>query len=529
MRSGTIWVLATMIVACYLSACGGSSTVTPPPPGGNFSNGSLIGQYAFSMSGRNSGTGAFIGRIGSISADGNGHITSGLEDVLNLDTGQPASQLTFSNGTYQIQSSGRGLIVLYLTAGGTLQLSLALKSNAQGTLVESDGAASTTGSLNLQTPAQFSGNAISGKYVFSLSGISFAGSPPSVISTVGEFAADGNGNVTSGTVDVNDGSFQPSGAISLTPTTYQLDTNGNGTNFGRGMMALNGKTYAFYIVNNSRLAMLEEDSTGGAEGDAILQTGVIPAQNSDLKGSFVFLTGGSVTTGKFGPLARLGRMTTDGAGAVDSVAFDENSDGNNTHISESSGLSSATYSVDTANPGSGRGTFTFHNSSTGTVSYVFYFYSPTRAVLQDVSASIVSDGVLMAQSGAPFTTTSTAGNYIFNWDGLQLVNPSPYEEKFVGQGVQTNAGNNNLSGLADYLELGLNSTSTSGINLNAGISGTLTINGDGTQDNTYKVAVGGSTGFTINFKAYVADNSDILLICYDGDRTTGGLMTQQTQ
>ena len=99
----------------------------------------------------------------------------------------------------------------------------------------------------------------------------------------------------------------------------------------------------------------------------------------------------------------------------------------------------------------------------------------------------------------------------------------------MGQGAQTNAGNNNLSGVADYLELCFNSGSTSGVTLNAGISGTLTINGDGTQDNTYKIAVGGSSGFTINFKAYVADNSDILLICYDGDRTTGGRMTQQTQ
>ena len=524
-----IGLLVALLAASYLSACSGSSSIIPPPPNGSFSNASLTGQYAFSMSGRNSGTGAFIGRIGSISADGKGHITSGLEDVLNLDTGAPASQLTFSDGTYQIQSSGRGLIVLNLTAGGTLQLSLALKSNVQGLVVQSDGAASTSGSLNLQTPAQFSGNAMNGKYVFSFSGISFAGAPPSVISTVGEFAADGNGNVTGGTVDVNDGSFKPSGAISLTPTTYQLDTNGNGTNFGRGMMTLNGKSYAFYIVNSTRLAMLEEDSTGGAEGDAILQIGAIPAQNSDLKGSFVFLTGGSIATGNFGPIARLGRMNTDGLGGVASVVFDENGDGNNTHISESSNLSNATYSIDTANAGSGRGTFTFHNSSTGTVSYVFYFYSPTRAVLQDVSASIVSDGELMAQSGAPFTTTSTAGNYIFNWGGLQLVNPSPYEEQFVGQGAQTNVGNNNLSGLADYLEIGLNSTNTSGVNLNASISGTLTINGDGTQDNTYKIAVGGSTGFTINFKAYVADNSDIFLICYDGDRTTGGLMTQQTQ
>ena len=55
------------------------------------------------------------------------------------------------------------------------------------------------------------------------------------------------------------------------------------------------------------------------------------------------------------------------------------------------------------------------------------------------------------------------------------------------------------------------------------------MNGDGTQDNTYKIAVGGSSGFTVNFKAYFANNSTILVLCYDSDRTTSGLMTQQTQ
>ena len=287
-----------------------------------------------------------------------------------------------------------------------------------------------------------------------------------MISTIGEFVGDGNGNIISGTVDVNDGSFAPTGAVALPPGTFQLDTNGNGTNFGRGMMTVNSKTYAFYIVDHTRIKFLEEDASGGSEGEALLQSGAIPTQNSDLKGSFVYLSGGSVTSGNFGPISRLGRMSANGAGVVSAVSFDENDDGNNTHISESSNLSAATYSMDANYPGSGRGTFTFHNSSVGTISYVFYFYSPTQAVIQDVSSGVVSGGSMLAQTGAPFTTSSTAGNYIFSWTGIQLVTPAPFAEDFVGQGVQTSTSSNNLSGLADYVELGLNSTNT-GVTLNS--------------------------------------------------------------
>jgi len=520
--------LVPLLLLVFLAACGSSTPVTPPPPSGNFSNASLNGQYAFSMSGENATNGAFVGCIGSIAADGNGHITSGLEDVLDLSTGSPASTVTFSDGTYQIEQNGRGTMTLNVTGGGSLTLSLSLQSNAQGFLIQTDGADSASGTLNLQTPLQFSGASLNGKYVFSFSGISFAGQSPSIISTIGQFAADGNGNVAGGTVDVNDGSFQPSGAITLAPSTYQFDTNGNGTNFGRGMMTLNGKTYAFYIVNNARVKFLEEDTTGGSAGDAFLQTGAIPVQNSDLKGNFVFQSGGRVTTGNFGPLARLGRMTTDGNAGVNAVVFDENEDGNNTHLSANSSISNAGYSIDTANAGSGRGTFTFTNGDVGTVSYIFYFYSPTRAVIQDVSPRIVSAGTLLAQIAGPFTTSSVTGNFIFIWSGLQLINPSPFEENFVGQGGQTTATSSNFTGAADFTELGLTS-STSAVTLNAGISATLTISGDGTQDNTFKVAVGGPSPFTVNFKAYIADNSDIFLICYDSNRTTAGVQIVQPQ
>ena len=195
----------------------------------------------------------------------------------------------------------------------------------------------------------FSNASLSGHYAFAMSG------------------ADG-------VTDVNDGAFTPSGPLAIPASTYQLDASGNGTNFGRGTLTLNGKAYAFYIVDSTQINVLEEGQSGGSEGPAFLQTGAIPAKNSDFNGSFIFLTGGSVTTGTFGPIARLGRMTADGNGNIASVAFDENDDGHNTHVAESASISNANYAIDVVNAGSGRGTFTFKNSSVGTPSYVFYMY-----------------------------------------------------------------------------------------------------------------------------------------------------------
>ena len=529
MSNGRLWIPAVLLASFYMFACGGSNApITPPPPAGNFSDASLSGQYTFAMSGLDGGTGAYVARVGSFTADGSGHVTGGLEDISDLGNAMPTSQITLVSSSYKILPNGRGTITLAASGGGNLQLSVSLKSNVEGLLVEIDGAASASGSLNLQTPADFADSFLNGKYVFDLFGRSFAGATPSAISLVGEFSVDGTGNLTSGLTDVNDSAFTPSGAMPIPASAYQLDTNGNGTNFGRGTITLNGRTFAFYIVDNTRIRMLEEDAFGGTQGDAVLQAGPIPSQNSAFQGSFVFLSKGFHTSGNFGPLGRVGRFTADGSGGIGKITFDQNINGNNSHVSQNSSVSSATYAIDTNNAGSGRGTLTFHNSSLGTLTFVFYLSSAGKAVIQDVSATSVGDGLMLAQAAGPFTASSVAGNYILNWSGTLLESPAPFEEDFVGQVAQSSASSNNFSGVVDYVELGLNTTNN-GVTLGTGISGTLTINTDGTQNNAYKIAIGTSSPFTINFQGYFADNQTVLMLSSDSLRTTAGLAVQQTQ
>src|SRR5713101_8360219 len=100
-----------LAAAVFSAACGGSGpVVTPPPPVGNFSNASLKGQYAFSMSGSESVSGAFFARVGSFIADGNGNITGGVEDV-NIP-GSGTQTIPYTASTYSIQADGRGTVNL---------------------------------------------------------------------------------------------------------------------------------------------------------------------------------------------------------------------------------------------------------------------------------------------------------------------------------------------------------------------------------------------------------------------------------
>jgi hypothetical protein len=509
-------------ISVALVACGGGPNITPPPPAGNFSNASLKGQYAFSMSGIDT-VGAYIARVGSFVADGNGSITAGLEDVVEGNSG--ASEVTFSGGTYKIQANGGGLLVFQNTNGGSLQLNIALLSDGQGIMVQTDLNASTNGGFLLQTPSNFSVNALNGNYVFDFSGISFSGTVAAPLSVVGEVNLDGSGNVTGGVEDTNDGA--PSGPVTVPVGTYQMDSSGNGTNFGRGTMTFAGSNFAFYIVNNTRIKILQEDTSAATQGDAALQSANIPTQNSGFTGSFVYLVGGASTLGNQGALGQVARFTADGNGGIGSISLDQNNDGTTSHISQGNNISNPIYSIDSAHAGSGRGTLAFKDSNLGQLNYVFYLFSPSQAVFQETTSGIVADGPMQTQSGTPFSNMNVAGNYAFNWSGIQIGSQTavPLSENFVGLYTLASTTSNNLTGVMDYTEEG---TTGSTLFSDIGLAGSLTISSDGSANNKLQVVGGSPSSTTFNFVAYIVNTNETYVLCTDGTRITSGIASQQT-
>ena len=509
------------VAALFAAACGGNSAPSvPPPPAGNFSNASLKGTYAFSMSGTDAGVNfeAFIARVGSFTADGSGGITAAIEDV--TDAGSLPQFVQFTSGSYSIQPNGRGTLTLNSAAGGGLQVSIALSSPSAGVMIQIDLNATSSGSFTLQTSAAFTQTAIAGSYVFDNSGIITNNGGPS--SVVGQITTNGAGNIQGGLFDSNDaGSILSAQAIPA-GGAYQMDP-ANGSAFGRGTMTFGGLSFIFYVVDGTRFKLMEDDGQFATFGDALQQSATVAIQNSGFTGDFTFLIGGSSVLGTAGPVARAAAFTADGGGNVGAIVLDDNNDGTHKAITGSTTISSATYNIDTANAGSGRGTMSFTasaNPNLGTFSFVFYLISPTRAFIQDTSTGVIGDGTMFAQTG-PFSGPGLAGNFVFNWSGIVLGSSAnlTFEEDFVGQYALASSGA--ISGVVDFVELG-SSTQRNPAFLNQALTGTLVLSGDGRGSNDYTVTTGTSPQTTFHYKAYIANPDLILLVGVDDTRTIAG-------
>jgi hypothetical protein len=500
-------LVVAALLAFFSAACGGGSSTgpTPPPPAPKFSNASLAGQYAFSMSGSElcAGLGSFFTRAGTFTADGNGNITGGLEDV-NVCTG--VATLRFTSGKYSIASDGRGALSL-ANSTGTTNYSITLSSATQGFIAQTDVDSTASGSFQRQNSGAFSNPAIAGGYVFDFNGVDVTGTVVSAASFVGRFDADGGGRISTGVFDSNiAGTLSgqqpfPAGAF------YRVDTNGDGSAFGRGTANIAGQAFAFYVVDTTRVKFIGTGFPTALIGDAVAQQN-IAFNTASLGGSFTFLIGGSSSSGS---IATAGRFTADGGGKITNVVLDENNNGGITLLPN--GTVTGSYTVDGNQLGGG--TLTWTDTKSGTFAFIFYLISPTQAVIQETDSSIVSDGGFSAQTTTPISATAVAGDYAFGWSGV-----SKDAEDFAGQFTVTSSGS--LTGKIDFNEF-----ATGKQFFDIPISGNLALSGDGTQANTFTVNLQSTPAATFHFTAYVVNQNTTLLVGVDSNRVIVGTMTRQ--
>ena len=436
-------LLCASFAALWATACsgGGGTSIGPPPPTGPFSNESLNGQYAFSMTGSEIGsslqtTSNLFTRVGSFSANGKGVITGGAEDI-NLVTG--SNEFNFTGGSYSINGDGTGTLSL-IDSSGTLTFSITMTSSSNGYIVAmpTDGLSTASGSFVKQDPTAFLVSGISGNYAFDFSGLDSSSLARSV---VGQFFANSAGQFTTGFADDNDGAVIVNGGNEAITGTYAADglNPSDLPNFGRGVFTLGGIQGVFYIVGHNQVKFMETSSAGALAGDALAQSN-IPTTTAGLSGGFVYVMGGS---GGAGPLTRGGRFTTNG-GALSAIQVDNNNAGVLLSLSATVG----TYTIDPS--GNGRGTITYNVSGQkNTFTYVFYLISPTQAVIQDQSIGIVADGSLLGQPSATISNASLAGNYGVSWSGISSTNQTADEEDLVGQAALSSG---TLNGTIDLNE-----------------------------------------------------------------------------
>ncbi len=491
-----LFPLVAILLASLCSACGSSTAIVgppPPPPVGNFSNASLTGHYAFSMSGTEA-CGNIIDnfvRAGTFFADGQGHITGGLEDV---NTCAGVETLQFTGGSYSITADGRGS--LHLTnSRGTTNYSITLSSPIQGFIAQTDVNSTASGSFQRQNAAAFANAAIANGYVFDLFGVDYTPNPAVPASIIGRFDANGGGGISNGLFDANINGV-PSNQQAFPPGAfYQVDTNGDGTTYGRGTANIAGHDFAFYIVDATRLKLVSVNPAKAFSGEAFAQQSP-PFAITSLNSGLAFLLGGSSPSGA---IATAGRFTADGAGNITNVILDENNGGSITLLPN--GTVTGSYTVDANQLGGGTVTWT-DSKVPGSFTFIFYLISPTQAVFQETDSNITSDGTLVAQTAGPITPASLAGDFAFAWSGV-----TTDEQDFVGQMKLTSASGNNASAIMDFNEFAAGKQF-----FDIQSSGPLDITAPGTGANTLTLTTTFPSPRTLNFTAYAVDSNTVFLI-----------------
>ena len=110
-----------------------TGVTTQQTPNATFDLTSLNGNFAFLLAG--SGPAGTIATAGSFSADGNGHLTTGVVDENVNGTATP--NVAFSNGSYTVASNGRGTAT-FTTASRTYTLVFYLGATGNAVFQETD-------------------------------------------------------------------------------------------------------------------------------------------------------------------------------------------------------------------------------------------------------------------------------------------------------------------------------------------------------------------------------------------------------
>jgi len=393
-------------------------------------NSKLQGQYAFQLTGFD--VNGVYEAAGSFTADGNGNVMGGAEDV-NHTLG-PATDVALT-GTYQLNGDNRGTLTLSSSIG-TQTFSLALNSaGTVGRCIEFDTSGIRgSGVIEQQDKNAFNLAGLKGPYVLSLAGNN---SSRTRIGALAIFDFDGSGNIVGGSMDVNDGG-------TILPTfasfqgIYRVDSTGRGiVNLSIPGFADGALQFAFYTVSANKLLLVSTNQLSSSNpilgGTAELQSGA-PYLTSSFHGATVFSLGGE--SGNI-PQVLVGRITFDGV-SQPLVEFDQNTGGT---ITTGNVLTGA-YSLGL----NGSGTLNLDNSNGLTKVWDIYAISPNHAFLMDASSSEVGMGELKPQSiEPPISNKDIVGTYLIGSGGPLVSTATLYSGSANFDGINAVTGTEDIS------------------------------------------------------------------------------------
>jgi hypothetical protein len=500
-----IWMSCLVLLLIVLVACGGSSSsgfpVTPPAPNNaGYSNASLKGTYVFNLRGVGAGNDVFA-VAGVFTADGNGNITSGQEDVNDLAVGL-LQQDQLTTGTYSIGIDGRGQAKLTFLSGNVANLQFVLVSSSKARVIELSGSELSSGVFELQDSTALA--ALTGPaYVLRMDGYANTGAP---ISRVGSLTASGGtGSAASVVLDENyNGTFTPTIAAS---STFNLTgTSGRGTlQFvtTQGAASGSGTTLdlVFYVVNSTRIEFLSINTAEQVSGYADAQSGTFTTASVGSPNAYAYAIAGSTVNGN-NFITETGSFTLNSGSVTNGL--EDFVDGGSYSASVAF---AGSYSSPAANNGRFTGSFT---TSSRTFNFVLWFSSTQSAVLMATSEvlngntlPLVESGLVTLQPAVP-TAATVSGNYALHLGGVTSNVSTVLDGQLLADGVGT------FTGLEDF---------------NQGGSVTVGASAGG----SYSVAAGRGSGTIggIPVVFYPASSSTIYVMSTDGRRMLGGSLETQ--
>jgi hypothetical protein len=384
---------------------------------------------------------------GAVQINAAGTVVSGEEDY-NDGFGITQLDLPITSGSLTVNAtSGQGTLTLVTNNGTTTQevgvdgtetLGVQFANTSHALIVQFDGTATSSGSLDLQTAAAGGGN-----YSFVLSGTDSSYEP---VGYGGVYSVS-SGAIT-GLADQND-------AGTVSPGNSFTGTVGTADTFGRGQVTgvtINGTTLAlvYYNVGAETIRLIDTDAGAAAIGSAYGQ-GSTAFTASSLGNSVVGLQSGAVAAGAF-PYATAGNIITSATSGTNGGTFTGSVDADEDGHPLTDQAISGTYVVSTGS-GNGYGNLTLTNSPFVYVSSLGVYTTDPALNLLDPNNTTGGGGALVldldpALAGGtglviPQTATTVSdfnGNYAF---GAQEYFPSGgiiYEFDYLGEGSVTNLG-----------------------------------------------------------------------------------------
>jgi hypothetical protein len=280
----------------------------------------------------------------------------------------------------------------------------------------------------------FSKSNFKGTYVFSISGTDANSSTESFFSMVGTIAADGNGNITGGTVDINDpnigGVFL---AQTVSPNKYTISQDGR----GKGTLATpeGNFTLDFVLTSNGHGLITRFDNLGSGSGTLDVQGSTAQSSLQSLAfslsgvdSSFTFLLGS------------VGGFTLDSNGNITAGTQDFNEG------TSSAGLSDLPLTGSVVLNSSTSGTAVLSTSGLGALSFDVWVIDSTHLKLIETDANAVLSGDAFTQQ-----TQFSAGQLVFT-----LVGSDSSGVALVAGGFVTSDVNGNLTnGIEDFNDGGV--------------------------------------------------------------------------